>query len=59
MQKDPFEVVQEVVSPDARVIFDVGAERGRYSTRYLRMFPQATVYAFEPAPVALSLWRRP
>ena len=55
MQKDPFEVVQDIVSPDARVIFDVGAERGRYSTRYLRMFPQATVYAFEPAPVALSV----
>ena len=58
MFKDPFEVVQEIVSPDARVIFDVGAERGRYSTRYLRMFPRARVYAFEPAPVALSALQR-
>jgi FkbM family methyltransferase len=57
VQKDPFEVVQEVVSQDAKVVFDVGAERGRYSTRYLRMFPEARVYAFEPAPVALSVLR--
>ena len=43
---------QKRLAGDARVVFDVGAERGRYTRRYLEMFPRATVYAFEPAPVA-------
>ena len=46
--------IQKHLAGDAQVVFDVGAERGRYSRRYLEMFPQATVYAFEPGPVARS-----
>ena len=32
-------------------ILDAGASTGRISSRYLRMFPEAHAYAFEPQPV--------
>lgn len=47
--------IQKQLAGDARTIFDVGAERGRYTRRYLDLFPKAAVYAFEPAPVARSV----
>lgn len=46
--------IQKRLARDARIVFDVGAERGRYSRSYLEMFPDAMVYAFEPAPAAYS-----
>jgi len=32
-------------------IVDAGASNGRISRRFLRLFPSATVYAFEPNPL--------
>jgi len=35
---------------DAKIVFDVGAAEGRVAGEYLKMFPRAVVYAFEPTP---------
>jgi len=48
-----FELIEKVVG-DARVVFDVGAKFGDYSRRYLEMFPNAKVYAFEPFPMSYT-----
>jgi FkbM family methyltransferase len=32
------------------VIFDCGANVGQTTTQYLKLFPEATIYAFEPNP---------
>ncbi len=45
--------IQKRLGRDARIVFDVGAETGRYTRGYLEMFPEAVVYAFEPAPEPL------
>ncbi len=48
---DPFEDMRRLVSaPAAPIIFDVGAHHGRVSLHYRKLFPTATVYAFEPFP---------
>ncbi len=33
-----------------RVILDVGANRGDYTSRFCTLFPEASVYCFEPTP---------
>lgn len=38
------------IIPDARVVFDVGANVGQSAQRYLKEFPRATIYSFEPVP---------
>lgn len=38
-----------------RTIFDVGANQGKMAERLLRIFPEAEVYAFEPAAKAFAL----
>jgi FkbM family methyltransferase len=35
---------------DARIVFDVGAAEGKTAAKYLKLFPRAVVYAFEPTP---------
>jgi len=37
------------LDPHAKVIFDIGANVGDTALSFLRWFPEATVYAFEPA----------
>ncbi len=39
-------------------ILDAGASNGRVSRKLLRIFPEATVYAFEPNPLYRSDWER-
>ena len=34
---------------DAPIVFDLGAHRGEWSTRFLQMLPRARVYLFEPS----------
>jgi FkbM family methyltransferase len=44
-----------------RTVFDVGANVGKMSRRYRRLFPRAMVYCFEPLPVCyqkLNCWAR-
>ncbi|MXV17463.1 FkbM family methyltransferase [Hufsiella ginkgonis] len=40
------------------VFFEIGACEGEDSIKYSRMFPQATIYAFEPLPGNMSIIRR-
>ncbi len=47
----PFEVQKRLLSrADDLVIFDVGAYVGEIVATYKRMFPQSTIYCFEPFP---------
>jgi len=39
-------------------ILDAGASNGRISKRYMRMFPEAQVFAFEPQPLYRSSLQR-
>lgn len=48
--------IQKDLVGDAKVVFDVGAYNGRVTGRYLEMFPNATVYAFEPSPANVKLF---
>jgi FkbM family methyltransferase len=49
---DEFEFLGQAVGQDAKVVFDVGAKYGRYTGQFLRLFPEATVYAVDCAPSA-------
>jgi FkbM family methyltransferase len=42
--------LQNIVGPQPRVIFDVGANKGGTYQMFRSLFPQATLYAFEPDP---------
>ena len=35
------------------VVFDCGANVGQTTSDYLRRFPKAEIYAFEPSPLVL------
>lgn len=41
--------IRRLGPPAIEIVFDVGANVGQSSTSFLRAFPNATVYAFEPA----------
>ncbi len=45
---------QKALCPDAKVIFDVGANLGATSLTYRRLFPDAVIHAFEPFPGAFG-----
>jgi FkbM family methyltransferase len=48
---DAFSEQQRLLSnTDVKVIFDIGAADGRTSEHYHQLFPNATIYAFEPLP---------
>jgi FkbM family methyltransferase len=48
---DPYEVMKRLLSRHSVTgILDAGASNGRVSLRLLRLFPDATAYAFEPNP---------
>ena len=49
LHKSFLEDIVEVV-PNLTVAFDVGAHEGRTAAQFLRFFPEATVYSFEPSP---------
>jgi len=47
----PFEVQKQLFSgADDLVIFDVGAYVGEVAATYKKLFPQSTIYCFEPFP---------
>jgi len=41
---------KKILCNNAKVIFDVGANRGRTSLKYSTLFPNAKIHAFEPFP---------
>lgn len=46
-----YEVQAQLVSNmDIKIIFDVGANKGDTITYYHHLFPEATIYGFEPFP---------
>jgi FkbM family methyltransferase len=48
-KKDPFCMQKSLIEGiDKPVVFDVGAYRGEITLKYQKIFPQATIYAFEP-----------
>jgi len=52
--KDEFALQKELVG-DAGVVFDVGAGIGKYAKQYVKLFPSAKVYAFEPSQNQLRI----
>jgi len=57
MLVDEFEFLGQTIGEDAKVIFDVGAKYGRDTAQFLRLFPQATIYAVDCAPRAIERLR--
>ena len=50
-QNKPFEMQKRLMGgADELVIFDVGAYVGEVAATYKRMFPQSSIYCFEPFP---------
>lgn len=49
-KQDCFQVQQHIIKKRNPVIFDVGANRGNVVEQYLKYFPAASIYAFEPFP---------
>jgi FkbM family methyltransferase len=57
-RKNAFADQFNITGGQARVIFDVGANTGQTTERYLELFPDATIYCFEPFPASYELLRR-
>lgn len=47
-KKDPFQTQYEITGGKAKVIFDVGANRGQTTRKYLELFSDAVIHSFEP-----------
>ena len=47
-KKSEWDNQQELLKSKANVIFDVGSNRGDTTSKYLDLFPNATIHAFEP-----------
>jgi FkbM family methyltransferase len=45
---------QKLVIPDAKIIFDVGANIGQSAKSYRRLFPEAEIWSFEPFPASFD-----
>jgi FkbM family methyltransferase len=56
---DPYQSLTRVFETrEELVVVDVGAHEGSIARRIVELFPQATVYAFEPSPSVLPALRR-
>jgi len=51
---DPYLATRELVTADAPVIFDVGANVGATARRYRALYPRATIHCFEPYPPSFA-----
>jgi FkbM family methyltransferase len=51
-------LLKSLALPPGAVIFDVGANVGRWSQQARRLFPSAEIHAFEPLPTAFEQLRR-
>ncbi|MEB3213998.1 MAG: FkbM family methyltransferase [Leptolyngbyaceae bacterium] len=54
----PVPIWQDLIKDDAPIILDVGANDGGSSYVFQRLFPSATIYAFEPDPRAIRNCKR-
>ena len=55
--RDPF-IDQRRLKPNASMIFDVGANVGDISLIYRQLYPDATIYAFEPLSSTAEILKR-
>jgi len=53
-KKDEFDYFKEMFGNRALVIYDVGANRGNTTRRFLEYFPAARIFAFEPFPALVK-----
>lgn len=53
-QRDAF-LVQKEILKNARVILDIGANRGTTVEKYSNMYPNASIFAFEPYPSSFNI----
>jgi len=53
-----FEEIAKRVNRDDAIIFEVGANNGEDTVRFLRHFPHGVIFAFEPDPRAAAGWRQ-
>jgi len=51
-------LLQQLIGTDARLILEVGANRGQHTRLFLFSFPNARIHAFEPDPRAIDFFRR-
>jgi FkbM family methyltransferase len=57
-KKDAFDVQKELSGKrPVSMIFDVGANRGDITEKYLELFPAATIHGFEPFPGTFDVFR--
>jgi FkbM family methyltransferase len=52
--KNSFADQLKLIGSHASVIFDIGANTGQTAARYRTLFPEATIYCFEPFPDSYS-----
>jgi FkbM family methyltransferase len=57
-KKDEWQRQREILGDKVKVIFDVGANRGKTTTKYLELFPKASVHAFEPFPKSSEIFKQ-
>jgi FkbM family methyltransferase len=49
--------LRDLLGTDAPVILDIGANDGTHTKTFLKLFPKAIIYAFEPDPRAVARFR--
>ena len=56
-KENAFEKQQAILHKPAKLILDVGANRGDTMRMYRSLFPEAVIYGFEPFPETVSILR--
>src|SRR5258706_15602578 len=54
--KNSFESQAAILNYDAKMIFDIGANKGLATNEYLQYFPDAEIHAFDPFPGYETIW---
>jgi FkbM family methyltransferase len=48
----------KLLGAEARTILEIGANDGSHTVHFLRMFPRASIFAFEPDPRAIAKFKK-
>lgn len=54
-KEDCFQIQQELIKIKCPLIFDIGANRGNITEKYLKTFPSPMILAFEPFPDSFEI----
>ena len=49
-----FDDIRHLIGIEARVILEIGAHHGWHTAQFIKFFPNAAIYAFEPDPRAIA-----